>query len=408
MRLFLVILALSLASTSLLAQQKSVAVKRLEKERREALEAVAKTDRELKTVRNNRSKKQQEEKLLRRKEREQKKVVDILDKEVKNLERELDSLSVVVTNLQREEERRMRDYEKSVVSIQQRQNSSDRLLFIFASKDFDQAVRRIRFISEYASAHHLASQELKKTRQEKEATQRTIAANKASKTDLLALRENERKKLSQQRQATKSEIASLQGKEKSLQQQRKKYQQRANALNKRIEEQIAKEIAEANKKAKADKGSRKATTKGGFAMTAEERKLSGSFASNKGRLLMPVSGKYTIVSRFGVQQHKEASKVQTNNSGIDIAVPSGSKARAVFEGTVTSVFVLSGYNNSIIIRHGNYLTVYANLVNIQVKKGDKVKTGQTLGTIATSEGNTILHFQLWHERTKQNPELWIR
>lgn len=395
-----------------MGQQKSKAVKNLERQRKEALEEVQKTEKQLKNVKRDRSKKQKEEKLLRQKEEQQKKVLNILSAEIKVLTKEIDSLENVAETLRKQEVYHRNNYEKSVVLLQQRKNSTDKLLFVLASKDFDQVLRRIRFISEYASAHERAAKELLTTRTKIEETQNTINANKIDKDKLLSLRENERKKLAQQRKVKGEEVASLKGEEKKLQQQKKKFQQRADALNRKIEEQIAKEIEEAERKAReaAKKGKepRKAKTKGGYAMTAEERQLSGSFASNKGNLLMPVSGSYTIISHFGVQQHKQAAKVQTNNSGIDISVPQGTKARAVFEGTVSSVFVLSGYNNSIIIRHGNYLTVYSNLKDIQVKKGQKVKSGQSLGTIATSDGNTVLHFQLWHERTKQNPELWIR
>lgn len=395
-----------------LAQQKSKAVQNLEKQRKEALEAVQRTEKEINKTRKDRTQKQKEEKLLRKKEQEQKKVVTLLDQEIKAYDREIDSLSQQALNLKNQEEEKKKAYERSVVAVQKRKNSTSSLLFVLASKDFDQALRRIRFVSQYASAHERAAEALRETRREIELTQSTLVANKKSKSDLLVMREREYKKLSKQRKQAGTQLANLKGQEKKLQQQKKKYQQRADALNRKIEQQIAKEIEENERKAReaAKKGGEKRTanTKGGYAMTAAERKLSGSFASNRGNLLVPVNGPYTIVSHFGIQQHKLASKVQTNNSGIDLSVPQGTKVRAVFEGTVTSVFVVSGYNNSIIIRHGNYLTVYANVVNIQVKKGQKVKTGETLGTVATSEGSTILHFQLWHERTKQNPELWIR
>lgn len=403
---------LLLTVTPLVAQQKSKAVQNLERQRKEALEAVRKTEKELSNTRNSRTKKQKEERLLRKKEQQQKKVVHLLDLEIKTLDGEIDTLAHRAQQLKIEEGQKRKAYEKSIVAVQRRRNSANQLLFIASSKDFAQALRRVHFVSIYASAHQRVADALFQTRLKIEQTQNHILANKKSKSKLLVVREKEYKKLSQQRRATGKEVASLRGQEKKLQRERNKYQQRANALNRKIEQQIAREIEEAERKAreanKKGKETRKASSKGGYAMTAEERKLSGSFTSNKGNLLIPVNGPYSIVSHFGVQTHKQATKVQTNNSGIDISVPQGTKARAVFEGTVTSVFVLSGYNNSIIIRHGNYLSVYANVIDIQVKKGQKVSTGQLLGTVATNEGSTILHFQLWYERSKQNPELWIR
>ncbi|MGL5894199.1 MAG: murein hydrolase activator EnvC family protein, partial [Bacteroidales bacterium] len=121
-------------------------------------------------------------------------------------------------------------------------------------------------------------------------------------------------------------------------------------------------------------------------------------------------GSYTIIGRFGTQQHKDHKFVTTENKGIDILVKSGTDARAAFEGVVSKVFVVPGYNNSIIVRHGNYLTVYSNLSQVYVKAGDKVSTRQVLGRIYSDpdENNkSVLHFQLWKETTKLNPELWL-
>jgi murein DD-endopeptidase MepM/ murein hydrolase activator NlpD len=112
----------------------------------------------------------------------------------------------------------------------------------------------------------------------------------------------------------------------------------------------------------------------------------------------PLNKRYTIVAYFGEQQHQELKNIRTNNNGIDLRTTPGAEAQAVFNGVVTRVFVVPGYNNSVIVRHGNYLTVYSNLSQVYVKQGDKVKTRQSLGKVFTDteDGNsTILHFQLW-------------
>ena len=142
----------------------------------------------------------------------------------------------------------------------------------------------------------------------------------------------------------------------------------------------------------------------------DRRKLANSFAANKGRLPAPVKGRYRVIRRFGLQQHDDLALVQTRNGGIDIQVARGTEAVAIFDGVVSKVFVVPGYHNSIIIRHGNYLTVYANLQNVSVRAGQKVKTGQVLGTVASDDGGQygVMQFQVWHERTKLNPQAWIR
>lgn len=143
----------------------------------------------------------------------------------------------------------------------------------------------------------------------------------------------------------------------------------------------------------------------------EERRLSGSFASNKGRLLFPVAGKYNITGSFGRNAHSELSRVEVNNPGIDIEVPAGSTARAVFDGTVSYIFRMDGYQNVVMVRHGSYLTVYAHIDGLSVRKGDKVKAGQAIGSIfadPTNSGRCTLHFEVRNEREKLNPLQWVR
>jgi len=146
-------------------------------------------------------------------------------------------------------------------------------------------------------------------------------------------------------------------------------------------------------------------------MAEADRKLTGSFTDNKGRLLFPVAGQYKIVGIFGRTSHPDLSRVEVNNSGIDIEVPAGAKARAVFDGEVSSVFRVNGYHNVVMLRHGSYLTVYAGIDRLDVRKGDKVKAGQTLGSIFTDaddDNRTILHFEVRREREKLNPTDWVK
>lgn len=139
--------------------------------------------------------------------------------------------------------------------------------------------------------------------------------------------------------------------------------------------------------------------------------LSGTFEQNRGKLLFPAAGDCRVVSHFGRTRHNDFTKVEVQNSGIDIQTPSGANARAVFDGTVSSIFFLKGFHNIVMVRHGEYITVYANVDKLSVRKGEKVKAGQTLGKIYADPddgGRSILHFEVRKEREKLDPMLWIR
>lgn len=154
-----------------------------------------------------------------------------------------------------------------------------------------------------------------------------------------------------------------------------------------------------------------APSSAGFNKAEDARKLTGSFESNKGRLLFPVSGHYKIVRPFGRHQHPDLPHVTTDNGGIDIEVAPGGNARAVFAGTVSAIFRQPGFNTIVMVRHGNYLTIYANLSDLMVKNGDSLKQGQTIGRVYSDpddDNRSILHFELRREKEKLNPSAWVK
>jgi septal ring factor EnvC (AmiA/AmiB activator) len=204
--------------------------------------------------------------------------------------------------------------------------------------------------------------------------------------------------LNQEKSTQSSELQELQKQKSSLQ---KTLQQQ-----RRVEQQLEREIQaiieeEASKNREAG-GS-------GFALTPEQKLIGDNFEQNKRRLPWPLE-RGVIVEHFGVHQHPVLTNVQVQNNGINIATDVGAEVRAVFNGEVSRVFGISGGNTAVIIRHGTYLSVYSNLREVVVKKGDKVSTKQAIGTVYTDtkDGNkSILKFQIWKESTKLNPEDWI-
>ena len=396
--------------------QKSARVRQLEEQRKKALAEVEMTNQLLQETTQTAQNTLNRLNLLSQQILSRKKVISLLNQELGELDTQITASRREINKLEKELD-----------------GSQDKLLFILSADNFAQSMRRMRYLREYADWQKLQATEIIDKQTEITLKQKELEKTRSEKNALLGTREQESQKLQTEETSQKAEVQQLNKKQKQLKEELRKKQQQANALNRQIEKQIAEEIARAEAEAKAARErerrarekakaegkepvkepvqeERVADTKGGYAMTRAEKKLSDDFAGNRGRLPFPVAGRYTIVGTFGEQQHQELKYVRTNNSGIDIQTNPGAEARAVFNGEVTRVFVVPGYNNSVIIRHGNYLTVYSNLSQVYVKAGDKVSTRQTIGKIFTDteSGNaTILHFQLWKEKTKLNPTPWL-
>lgn len=422
------------------AGQNSARVRELEKQRKAALADIEMTNQMLNETRQSARNSLNRLNLISQQILSRKKVISLLNQEIAEIDKQISSTRNEITKLEKELGNKRTNYGKSVQSLYKRRSSQDRLLFILSADNFAQSLRRMRYLREYADWQKRQAAEIIDKQREITVKQQELEKTRSEKNALLGTRETESRKLQAEESDQKQEVQELNKKQKDLQADLKKKKRQAENLNRQIEKQIAAEIARAEAEAKAareraaraekerlarEKASGKtptkketepardervADTKGGYAMTREEKKLSDDFAGNRGRLPYPVAGRHTIVAGFGEQQHQELKYVRTNNSGIDIMTSPGTEARAVFNGEVTRVFVVPGYNNSVIIRHGNYLTVYSNLSDVYVKAGDRVSTRQAIGRVFTDteDGNsTILHFQLWKEKTKLNPAPWL-
>ena len=417
--------------------QKSSAVRKLEQQRKEALADIEQTNQLLQETSKYAKSSLNRLNLLSKQILSRKKVISLLNQELDEIEKELMTIQGEIRRLRGQLCEKQENYGKSMRGLYKRHSAQDKLLFVLSAETFSQSLRRIRYLQEYADWQKRQAKEIIAKQQEIDLKKQEMEKTRAEKRALLGTRQEESKKLQSEEAVQKEEVQQLNKKQKDLKAELRKKQKQAEALNRQIEKLIAEEIARAEAEARAarekaeraareqaakrkssggntaDKPMREervAATKGGYAMTKEERQLSDNFGSNRGKLPYPVTGRYTVVATFGEQQHSELKYVRTSNSGIDIQTAPGADARAVFNGVVTRVFVVPGYNNSVIVRHGNYLTVYSNLSQVYVKAGDAVSTRQALGKIYSDpeEGQaTILHFQLWKEKTKLNPLPWL-
>ena len=424
---WIVLLALSLYTV--VYGQKSAAVRQLEQQRKEALADIEETNKLLQETAQTAKTSLNRLNLLSKQILSRKKVISLLNQELDEIEKDILNIQGQLRTLKRELGDKQTNYGKSMRGLYKRHSSQDKLLFILSAESFSQSMRRMRYLREYADWQKRQANDIVEKQAEISRKQAEMEKTRAEKRALLGTRQEESKKLESEEASQKEEVQLLNKRQKDLKADLQKKRRQAEALNRQIEKQIAEEIARAEAEAKAAreqaaaKGKpvpesknepireeRVADTKGGYAMTKAEKQLSDNFANNRGRLPYPVAGRHTIVATFGEQQHQELKYVRTSNSGIDIQTSPGADARAVFNGEVTRVFVVPGYNNSVIVRHGNYLTVYSNLSQVYVKAGDRVSTRQAIGRIYSDpeDGNsTILHFQLWKEKTKLNPQPWL-
>ena len=462
-RALLLLCLLSAVAPTSAQGRKSRTLQRLEQERKQLLRNIEAPVKKLQQRRRDTRSQQQTLRAVKEQVEQRRQVVAVLGSEVSGLQARIDTLAGHIGRLHRREGALLLRYRAALLQLQRIDTHIDPLVFVLSSRTPSEARERQRFLARYTKAVRQASEALRSTRSEIEATKAEVGRTHSEKEQLLSLREAEKRKLEQEEVQRSAQVKDLQGQQKQLAQDLSKQRKRAEELDRKIQQQVEAEIlaaqrraAEAQRRAEearrrrqaqrreqsaqesasstksSERGSRgktttpvtppreetepepeerRAATPGGYAMDANERALASSFAQNKGRLPAPIRGSYSILRTFGVHQHSEHSRVQVNSSGVDFGLQSDSRAYAVFSGVVSRVFMIPGYGTALILRHGNYLTVYANLSSVSVSSGSRVSTGQVLGSVGASpdgSGGRLLHFQLWHERTKLNPLAWIK
>ncbi len=363
---------------------------------------------------------------------ERKRYILAINNDVEAIEREMASLSRQLVRLQRDLKDKKQKYESSVQYLYKNRSVEEKLMFIFSAKSLAQTYRRLRYVREYATYQRLQGEEVLKKQEQVNRKKQELQQVKAAKEGLLKAREEEKIKLEEQEKEKKALVDNLRKKQRGLQNELNKKRREASQLNARIDRLIAEEIEKARKRAeaearreaaarkkaneKADKAATAATASKPkstpletYTMSKADRELSGNFANNRGKLPMPITGAYIITSHYGQYSVEGLRNVKLDNKGIDIQGKPGAQARAIFDGKVAAVFKLNGLFN-ILVRHGNYISVYCNLSSASVKQGDNVTTKQTLGQIfsdGSDNGRTVLHFQLRKEKEKLNPEPWL-
>ncbi len=355
--------------------------------------------------------------------------VRALDKKVKAREELIRTVQAQITNSDREIRRQKNEiarldgeiktlkekYAGMIREAQKRGTPSSALAFVFASDDLQQALKRLYFLRQYSGFRQTQVEEIKALQAEKAKAITAIEAEQGRKRQLLGQEVAQKQELVAEKSQQEAAVAKLKKKESQIATDIKKKRSELQKLEKQIQKIIQDELKRQREAARkqAEAQNPGSTTQAGssstsFALTPEGAALAKDFASNKGKLPWPVE-RGIITQNFGENPVPGTSGVTIKNPGVDIGTPSKSGVRAVFNGEVSTVVRIPGANRVVLIRHGNYFTVYSNLDEVYVKTGDKVTTKQSIGRVAADPetGESTLHFELWMDTNNQDPKPWL-
>ena len=393
----LLTLLFALATLSVPAQQ----LESLREEIRQAEEEIKMTNQLLSKTQKNQQTTDRQLNLIRNKIRNRKNIISNLEKQSGLIENNIGAKNTTIRSLEQDLNRLRQEYAAMVYDSYKNYKLNNFMLFLFASRDFNDATLRIAYMHRY-----------NRMREQKAAEIDSVSASVGREISSL---QSQKEELDKVRRSRNEELTSLDKDETQYRTSSQKLQQEAGKLNsiikanrKRIEQmqkQIRQIIAEESRKNKAKP------------QTSEQRefdvKLSGQFEQNTGKLPYPVRG--VIVNNYGLHSHTAIKGVVEKNQGVDIAAEPGAEVRAVFEGEVSQVLLNQWTNKVVLLRHGNYLTLYSNLASVSVKVGDRVTLNQPIGRIASSEDSNdcTLHFEVWkldaqNNPVNLNPEKWLR
>ncbi len=327
--------------------------------------------------------------------------------QLKVIDENILSKQAVITSLELDIARLKEDYANMVLSAYKNKfNSTSALSFLFASESFNQAIQRFTYMRSYGKTRENQAELIEQTIADLNDKISKLEEEKAEKEAFLAEEKMQRKALEEEKLAKNQLIAKLQDDEDKLKQQVDEKNKAAQALNNQIQKIIEEEIKLAKEKAAKAAAAKGEKVAEGLALTPEEKQLSKDFIYNMGKLPWQVS-KGFIISKFGKHEHESVKNVFTNNNGVDIKTEENSAVRAVFNGTVVNSFFLPYTQNSVIVKHGEYYSVYSNLKTVEVLPGQKLDTKQIIGVAYTDNDLTKVHLEIWKGMEKTNPELWL-
>jgi septal ring factor EnvC (AmiA/AmiB activator) len=363
----------------------------LEQKRAEALKDIEYLDDMLAKTSSEKTESMNELNMIRRKLNLRENVIRGLMEEQELLEQRMDLNRIAIELMEEDIERLVKEYEKAIKNAQKVSKGKPEMAYILSSKDINQGYKRLKYLQQVAKYRRREAEIIMDLKQEVEENKEQQEKDLLEISELKEKEERQKSSLSREQRSQTNIINKLGRQERDL----KKELEEKRRIAIEIEKEIERIIEEEKRKNELN------------AMTPEEKLVGEDFSKNKGRLPWPVE-RGVITSRFGVHDHPVIKGAKINNIGVEISSGSREKARAVFKGKVMSVFGITGGNMAVIIRHGKFLTVYQNIVNVQVKPGDEVSAREHIGDVYFDEGQkSVIKFMIYEEKEKMDPEAWL-
>lgn len=333
--------------------------------------------------------------LIRKKVSNRKELVAESDRQIRKFNDDIYLTQLEINKINRRIETLTDHYSRLVVSAYKNRDVRVWYMYMLASDNLGQAFRRFGYFKNLSNQMKDEAQKIRAAKEELELEKEKLSKMKKDAEAVKAERVKELESLRKDETKADNVVKQLKKSRNTYQKQLNAKKKEVEALNREIEKMIAAAMGGTTGKSSSTRSK-----------TVVDQKLAAQFVKNKGKLPWPVEG--AIVGRFGSHKHPVYNIVMPQNNGFDLAVSKGEQAKAVFDGVVRQVMVLPGYNQCVMIDHGDYFTLYCKLRNVKVKADDKVKTGDVLGTVDTINGQTQLHFELWQGKKALNPETWLK
>ena len=370
----------------------------LEEQRRQALQEIEETNRLLRGVQQTQRESVDRLNLLNAQLMQFNRLVGSINSEIVYINRQIVENTANVGRMNNDIERMKAEYAHLVVQAYRNRGQYNKLIYVLSAKDFNEAYRRMKYFQQYSGFREKQVAEIALKQEELRETVNKLTSQREEKEILLAEERQKSRELVGVREEHDREVIRLSSQERTLRNRLNTQQQRARNLQNEIERLIAEEAR------------RRGTTTNNIydRLTPEELLVSNNFKNNKGKLPWPIE-RGVITGFFGVNPHPLFKDLRLNNNGVDITTVGDSEVRTIFEGEVTSIGGIPGENMHVLVRHGNFITVYSNLVDVTVKTGDRLEHKEIIGKVYTERGaNTaVLHFEIWEEMNKLNPEQWM-